>query len=189
MEIRYVAPFLFLEFVGFAALLRFDGCTQVHQTRVVLEAFALTIFLSVNVCLSAVDQSFRALSGTREKVSHRTVFVESVSLGDFLKKFGIGKGDEVAIFWPPGGPIYWARVIGVRLTADITDAKDFLNLTAEERLSVLKALQGAGIKALVAKGQAFAGLESEGWLKPQETSNYYVYILDRSGHRAVKNTF
>ncbi len=179
MEIRYVGPFLFLGIVGLALLPGFDRTVPEGRSATVLQGALLSVFFVANVAYFVVDESIRATYTAPGKVSHSEVFAEGVALKEFFDKVGVGKGDEIVIFRPPGGSLYWARMAGVRATGEIADAKDFLDQGARHRALLLNSLKHAGFKAVVAKGQAFAALLSEGWFKPSGTRDYYVYVFAR----------
>ena len=136
-----------------------------------------------------VDQTIRATYTAPGKVSHGEVFAEAVALKEFFARFGFGKGDEIAIFRPPGGPLYWVRMSGLRATAEIVDAKSFLDHEPRQRSLVLDSLKNAGYQAVVARGQAFAALVAEGWLKPAGTSDYYVYVLGKTTSKILSDNF
>jgi hypothetical protein len=82
------------------------------------------------------------------------------------------RGDEVAIVF--GQPVNWARMAGVKVVGEIPSAADFLAATPSQRAAATDALFQSGIKAIIAKGEKFRDLVSEGWELIAGTRDYYA---------------
>jgi hypothetical protein len=65
----------------------------------------------------------------------------------------------------------------LKIVGEIEDEEDYLNSSRDERTAAAQALKRTGIKALVAKGQRFETLKSEGWRRAPGTRDYYVVFL------------
>ncbi|MFH1114536.1 MAG: hypothetical protein V1792_11495 [Pseudomonadota bacterium] len=172
MEPRYIASFLFLGFTALVVSLRYPSSDRkaARWTRM-LSAF-LTCFFVAIVVHSLVDQSMRGLYSTEEKPSYREAFEHHVAVKDFLLENGLQRGDFAAVVGGP--PVYWARLAGLRITAEVNGAADFLGSGRQGREQAIRSLREAGIKAVIAKGQALEKLGPEGWIHVPGTRDYFV---------------
>jgi len=175
MEPRYIAPYLFVGFVGLTLCLGYRSGDQRARRVVtwmssVLAGFALLLLGHV-----VVDQTVRALYSSDSKLSYRDQFQELVAVKDFLLSHGLEKGDYAAVADIP--PMYWARMAGLRVIAEIDSTEEFLNSTPEKRMRALEALRKSGVKAVVTKERLFERLKSEGWQPAPGTREFYVMIL------------
>lgn len=175
METRYIAPSLFLGFMGLTVSLRLPGHTDKTYRKVCWFSAALITFFLVMVFHSFVDQSVRGLISRGNQLSYRDSFNEELATKDFLLQQGIEQGDATGVVGSP--PVYWARMAGTRITLEITSAEDFINSSKEERNRSLNVLRASGIRAIVGKGGVFGGLYSEGWQPVPGTRDYFVNFL------------
>ncbi|MEI8181602.1 MAG: hypothetical protein WCG29_02750 [Desulfomonile sp.] len=175
MEMRYIAPYLFLGFLAVVVSLRFSEASH----KVYLKAWWLSVtlisFFLLMVAHSSIDQSIRGLISTNNRLSYRDSLREEVIVKDFLDKKGIRKGDLAAVVGSP--PVYWARMAGITIVAEIPSLEEFMNSSEKERRSSLEVLRASNIKAVVAKGDVFAHLNSEGWQLVAGTRDYFVVLL------------
>ncbi|MEW6111171.1 MAG: hypothetical protein AB1664_03500 [Thermodesulfobacteriota bacterium] len=181
MEPRYVAPFVYLGFMGLVVGLRYPTNEASALHRATWSAVLLSACLLAVLAHSAVDQSFRGLVSTQEKASYREAFFEEVAVRDYLLKKGLIAKDLVGIVANP--PMYWARLAEVRILGEIPDAKEFMQATAQDRAQAARSMKDAGFKALIGKGNSFSNLHSEGWEQVRGTRDYYVKMLSAGRHR------
>lgn len=182
MEIRYVGPFVFLGLIALYVLPRYDFSKAGKLYRS-LTSVAVVVALILGTLVYAIaDQCLRALHSSNEKASHRATFGEAFALREFINSGNIGKGDMVAIVLPFQAGLFWARMAGVRLTAEVSDSKVLFLAAPTEREKTLRALEEAGIKAIVAKVSQFSDINSEGWEKVPGTIDYFVYFFNHDGH-------
>jgi len=172
MEPRYIAPYLFVGFVGLSSCLTYLPPDHKAGTRAVGASLALTVFFLGLVGYTAVDQSVRALISLGDKPSYQAQFGEIVAVKDFLISSGVQKGDEVSIVGLP--PSYWARMVGARIVTEVNDADQFLASTPEQRKKAVQALEAVKSRAVVAKDTNFRTLGPEGWQLVPGTRDYYV---------------
>jgi hypothetical protein len=177
VEPRYVAPFLFIGFLGLASGLRYPFDNGKARRKAVLSALALAAFFVGLVVHSLVDQSLSGLHSTPKKLSYQAAFLERVAVKDFLAKSGLSKGDEVAVVGRRP-PIYWARMAGVRIVGEVTEPEEFLSCSREGRDAAIDSLRKEGLKAVVAKGPEWTGLAAEGWRLVPGTRDYYALVLN-----------
>lgn len=183
MEPRYVAPFVYLAFMGIVAGLRYTVNEAKPLHRATWSAVLISACLLAVLAHSAADQSLRGLVSTEEKASYREAFFEEVAVRDLLWKNGLAPKDLVGIVGNP--PMYWARLAEVRILGEIHDAKAFMQATAQDRAQADRGMKDAGFKAFVGKGRSFSSLHSEGWEQVPGTRDYYVKMLSIGRHRST----
>lgn len=175
MEPRYIAAYLFLGFVALTVSLRCSSSQlKAHRLPVILSGLLMCFFLFI-VTHSLVDQSFRGLSSTDKKPSYRANFQEHVALKSFLLEKGLKKGDYAALVGGP--PVYWGRMVGLRIIAEVESASEFLKSNSQARSKAVLSLKESGIRVVVAKGSAFGRLASEGWIRAPGTRDFFVLLL------------
>ncbi len=174
MEPRYIAPFLFLTFVGLVTGLRYSPEKPV-QRKVFKVSILLVVALMAGILIqSIVDQTYSGLYQTKGKGSYKIRYEEFIAVKDLLISNGLKPGDIVAVIDNP--PLYWARMAGVRVLGDVNGA-EFLNTTLKRRSEAIDKLKASNIKAIVAKDSQFKELTKEGWLPAGTTGAYYVKII------------
>ncbi|MCL5125661.1 MAG: hypothetical protein M1511_14420 [Deltaproteobacteria bacterium] len=179
MEMRYVAAFLFLGFAALAVAPRYNESDLQNRWSIALQATTVAAIFVGMVIIFVADQSVRSLYNSGNKVSHRETFLDMLAMKDTLEANGIGKGDKVAVFSPINFKLYWAKMAGVRIMAEITGVDSFFGGTSVERSKMLDVLKINGFKAVVAKLPQFFALSQEGWTKVPGAHGYYVNFLDR----------
>lgn len=175
MEPRYIAPYLFVGFVGLTLCLGYPTGDRRVRRFVAWMAGVFAGFALLLVGHATVDQTLRTLHSTEAKLSYRDQFQELVSVNDYLRAQGLKKGDYAAVAAIP--PMYWARIAGLRVVAEIDSSEEFLNSTPEKRMQALQSLRKSGIKAVVTRDRLFERLKSEGWQSAPGTREFYVMIL------------
>jgi hypothetical protein len=178
MEIRYVGSFIFLGFVALALLPRSCCDGSKNRFRGNIEAGLLVAFFLGTVIHSMVDQTVRDYYTLGGKISHRELLKEAEAVSRFLESHGLKNSDTVAIVRPFHDRLTWAKSAGVRITAEIPDADEFLKEGSSQRLAALNALKFDGFKAVVANDRSFASIMNEGWLKVPGTTNYFMIVLN-----------
>jgi 4-amino-4-deoxy-L-arabinose transferase-like glycosyltransferase len=182
MEPRYLAPFFFIGLVGLAAGLRIDPANA-RAVGVAWAASALLVLFFVGLLgHTLIDQSLSGLRTAGGKPSYRDAFLAEVSVSDYLSRSGLKRGDEVATLGRRP-PIYWARMAGVTVAGEVSEPTEFVNGTQAERRRAADAMSAAGLKAVLAKGQAVGRLQSEGWIVVPGASDYYVLLLNEPSAR------
>ena len=175
LESRYVAPFLFLLFAGALLWPEYHVRSHKMERRMLWATGFLVALIVVMLANSVIDQTLRGIRSTGEKASYEEVFSEFVAVAKFLETQGISPGAKVAIVgWPPN---YWARVARLNIAVRVPDTAEFLEADSASRKDALKVMGSAGIKAVVAKGEAFKALIQEGWQKAPRTKDYFVFVL------------
>ena len=178
VEARYVAPFVFLGFVSLAWLPRYNKNSDHPGKKTLMEtAVLIAIFIGILIQTLA-DQHIRCIKDIDGKGSHYSTFLEAKAMSDFLNSSGLRKGDQVAILLPFTQTFYWANSAGVRITAEINDALDFVNSDTQKRAEVMVALRKAGINLVVGTDPALKNVVGEGWLNPKGAPNYFVKYLE-----------
>jgi hypothetical protein len=79
------------------------------------------------------------------------------------RKLGLHANDSIACNDLGCDDTYWARLAGLRVTADISTEADYGEATPADRARAMPVLAGVGVKAIVARHLG-AGAESEGWM-------------------------
>jgi 4-amino-4-deoxy-L-arabinose transferase-like glycosyltransferase len=182
MEPRYIAPYLFLGFVALALALRYPAGDEKVRRRTVTAAGLLIGFFLVMVGHSLVDQSIRGLHSTGKTLSYQSAYNEHLAVKDFLKKNGLKKGDYAGLVGEP--PVYWGRMAGLKIVGEIENENEFIESSPDQRKVAMDALKHVGVKALIAKGDRFSTLASEGWELAPHTTDYYVLFLTSQAHGA-----
>ncbi|MGC8605248.1 MAG: hypothetical protein ACP5VS_16395, partial [Desulfomonilaceae bacterium] len=178
MEMRYIASFLFLGFAALVTALRYKPSLLDERSSILLQAVAVIAIFLVMVAHFIVDQSLRSLYNSETKVSHRETFVDMCAIKNSLEAHGIVRGDRVAVFSPINCKLYWAKIAGVRVMAEIMDVNKFLEYSPEDRKKAIDTLNKNGFKAIVVKQPRFATLGKEGWIESPGSHGYYLNFLD-----------
>jgi 4-amino-4-deoxy-L-arabinose transferase-like glycosyltransferase len=173
VEMRYLAPFMFLIFAALVLCPRYDIRDRTLAQKSTVSAMILVIALLGFSLNTVVDQSVRSLVSTRHKLSYRDAFFQMMAVKDYLKKHGVERGSQVALVGVP--PSYWGRMAGVKISAEIPKDEDVLSATPEKRKTSVETLRSVGVNAVVAKGQDFAKLTKEGWALVPGTRDFYVF--------------
>lgn len=175
MEPRYIAPFLFIGFVGMLATLRFsDRSPKIYACVKIATGLLLVLFLVILV-QSVVDQARRGMYPSDGKASRRAAYEQQVAVKNFLSNNGLNAGDHVAVLGNP--PLYWARLAGLKIVGEILDPAEFITVGTAARDRSLDALRAAGIKVVVTHGDAVEGLAEEGWIPIPGTTWYSARLL------------
>jgi hypothetical protein len=175
VEMRYIAPFIFLVFLSVVLGLRYDEANHSSIKNGIIGAFGMLAVILVLLALSVIDQSIRGLISGGSKPTYKEAYSELFAVKDYLQNQGLQPGDQVAVIGYP--PIYWARISGVKISAEIPNEKEMISVTVENRKKALATLRPIGVNAVLAKGKEFAGLIAEGWKLIPGTRDFYAFTL------------
>lgn len=175
MEPRYIAPFLFIGFVGAAAGMIYPTADFKARRRIIFCEIGLIVLFIGLIVNSAIDETFRGLYSTATKLSRRNAYYEQIAVKEFLSKHGVKSGDTVAVVGNP--PLYWSRMAGLKVLGEIPDRREYLNAKKQDRDRTGAVLRNAGVKAVLMAGSVFPTLEKNGWRLIPGTTSYLVLLL------------
>ncbi len=175
---RLVAPFVLLIWLGLFSGIRLGAFWQARR-------ISAAVALVVGVSLTTLTATYvlRQMS-TPESSLQNDYGQAAVS----LRKEGLLSGDTVAILgsWKDGNAMYWARLDGLRIVAQIPseDASAFWRSTPSTKRQIFEQISRMGVRAMVTEQRPPCG-NSETWHKLGST-HYYAYLLP--GDRAASVT-
>ncbi|MGC9030487.1 MAG: hypothetical protein ACP5LD_12545 [Desulfomonilaceae bacterium] len=179
VEMRYVAPFLFLGVAGLALIWRYKPLdAREGQVRDCAYYALCVVFLSFTAW-SAIDQALRATTPSGSKPSYEAVFREDTAMANYIsgqKNLSSARG---AIVDSHSMSIYWARLAGVKIVAEIPSMRDYLGAAPRDREIAKKRLREHSVEFVAARGREFQTLASEGWIKVPSTSDYYLLFTGK----------
>jgi len=178
IEMRYVAPFVFLGFLALILSPKYNLEDAKTFKVAVYGSVVMVVAMLAFLAGSVVDDTVRGLLSTEKKLSFQDRLLAQVRVKDFLAQVGVGKGDYVGIVGRP--PIYWARMAETRVLAVLPHRSEFLSIDPSERKAARASLRAANIKALVAADPGFRRLTQEGWMPAPGTRDYFVLPLRNS---------
>lgn len=173
VEMRYIAPFMFLIFVALVLCPRYDGTDRSLAHKSIVSASILVAVILAFSLSTVVDQSIRSLISTGEKPSYRDAFFQMMAVKDYLNGQGVQGRSQVGLVGVP--PSYWGRMAGIKISAEIPKDKEVLSATPEKRKTSMETLRSVGVNIVVAKGKEFAELANEGWALVPGTKDFYVF--------------
>src|SRR5271157_626632 len=176
VEMRYLAPFMFLIFVALVLCPRYDKTDRAVALKSIVSASILVAVILGFSLSTVVDQSVRSLISTSEKPSYRDAFFQMMAVKDYLKHQGAQGGSQVALVGVP--PSYWGRMAGIKIAAEIPKDEEVLSASPEKRKKSMETLRSAGVNIVVAKGKDFAKLTEEGWELVPGTKDFYVFARE-----------
>ena len=181
VEDRYVFAVLTSILLLAAASLRLPDSPHLRR--------ALTICTVILVCGAVI----RSMDAAGEKVFYgiRQMFIGPVKMkavGPYQNPYweaaqtltstlGLHPNDSVACMHLGCDNTYWARLAGLRVTAEISRETDYWASSPADRTRGMAVLAGAGVKAVVTRHLG-AGAQSEGWIPlsdPNETPAQELY--------------
>ncbi len=173
VEMRYVAPFIFLFFMCMVLSVGYRHPSIRSSAGKIagpLILAALILGLTLN---TMVDQTCRSLISSPEKPSYQQTFSHMLAVKDYLNHQGLEPGSQVAVVGLPAS--YWGRMARIKIVGEITKREEVLATTREEMENALEKLRSVGVRAVVAKGSDFAKLSAEGWKLVPGTVDFYVF--------------
>ena len=181
MELRYVAPFIFL---GFAALVCFiDYSAVVPAGAISFDASVMGPgrvpgrYCSIFMCGSKLQGAcFYPSEAISSAVLHGSTSGEGLAHGP---RSGQRRG--CCGLYPPRDTLRWARPAGVRVVAEVRGTKPFAEESGENRIDTLNDLRREGISAVVTKRPFAEKLGGEGGTRVPGTNDYSVKLLNNFG--------
>ena len=173
VEMRYIAPFLFLGVGGLALIWRYRTLDARGSFLRDCTYYALCIVFMSVTAWSAIDQALRATRPSGSKQSYEAVLQEDKAMANYIRSQKSLIGARGAIVESHSMSIYWARLAGVKIVAEIPSGRDYLEATPQDRETAKKKLREHSVEFLAARGREFHTLASEGWTKVPSTSDYY----------------
>ncbi|MBA2527274.1 MAG: hypothetical protein H0V18_16065 [Pyrinomonadaceae bacterium] len=175
VELRYVAPFVMLLWLGLFSGLRLPD-NQVSRRLIACVMIVLMLMMVVKVTASSNHEASVTVSSLI--AGEGTSAHEQWLVADGLHQMGVVPGDRVAVI---GNSIraFWGHLAGVRIVAEIKprDANGFWAVDESVRSEAIETFARTGAKAIVTERPALCA-ESAGWRKIGNT-NYYAYLLSR----------
>jgi hypothetical protein len=164
---RYISPFAVLLFAGIFSSVRLPESGESMRW---LQGVMFPAWVIVGASLIAGLVQHR-LSGSRYRDHVDWQIAEN------LTSLGVRPGDTIAHLGKEE-TLYWTRLAGVRIIAEIPDQTAFWIETAPARAGALQMIERTGAKAVVSTslgGALYA--TAEGWQRLD--SGRYVYLFDR----------
>jgi len=180
VEMRYIAPFLF---AGFAGLIVLWGYKPLKHREMILRNYSYYAICLVFLTLTAgsvIDQGRRAICSSSSKQAYESLFREDLQIAQFINAKTPYKGVRAGVVESPRMSIYWARLAGARIVAEIPSVRDYLDATPEERGIARRKLSEHSVAFVVARGSEFGRLRSEGWEKIPTAFDYYMLFTNNS---------
>jgi hypothetical protein len=161
-EARHVAPFVVLGTLGLLTTVR---ARQTPPGRRIFSAVALVALVIV-----AQGLADRLLDDVRIL---RATSNDAWTVAEGLRAAGLREGDRVAHLGDRG--YYWARVLRLRIVAEIPDPDEWWALPADARRALADRLEHLGIRAIVQRPGLPVPLNEPAWQRVP--GNAYVLIL------------
>jgi hypothetical protein len=163
-EGRYVGSFVLLLMLAALSTVRLPD--RGDSRRVLVAAtIVMLLFLVTDSLVAAVR-----LPPVRE-----TTHV-NFEVAQRLERLGIRRGDRLAVL-RTGGGLYWARLAGVQIVAEVPSETEFWRADNAARRDAIAALAATDAKLLLTHDFP-AGVETEGWT-PLGNTEWYAYPLQR----------
>ncbi len=162
-EVRYVAPWLILFWVG--------AYSALWARNRIVERLFLILLAAVIITPRLIE-----LSKAASVLAKPRAMPMDVRVAQELDTYGIHPGDSVALVGT-GFDHYYARIARVRIVAQVTNAAELWSRSQASAERVEHALAGAGAKALIARFRP-AAFQKWDWHGVPDTP-YSFLILDR----------
>lgn len=163
VETRYIGQYFALAMVS--------GLTAVEvRDRFVRTRLILTAVLLVSLARPVVARAFRPYEATG-------VARINIAVGQALRQLGVSPGDRAALLRIGAGGIYWARVAGVQVVAEIPSADAFWRADPPARRAAVAAIADTGALVLVTS-ELPNNADPAGWVRLGRT-NWHAYRLGR----------
>lgn len=186
VEMRYLAPFLFLVFLALILIPKYAMDDRAVRSKAHITTSLLTVIVLGFTLSTVIDQSVRSVRSTNEKPSYSEAYFHLVALKDYLNKKGLRGGEDVAVVGFP--PFYWGRLANLKIIAEIPKEEQVISATRDKRKHVIATLSDVGVNTLVAKGKQFGRLTEEGWELVPGTRDFYVLLADRNNDDKVRRS-
>ncbi|MBI3589996.1 MAG: hypothetical protein HY094_01290 [Candidatus Melainabacteria bacterium] len=167
VEYRYIAAFWVVFWLGLFSALQFSHVKNLQEilAKVTLVACAMMLITSI---------FSKDLLEYREEGKSLAV---NWQVADYFKNIGIKQGEKVGVIGIYDD-YYWARLLKVRIIAEVPSEEEINNFWAADnslRIEALNAFRKFDMKIVVA-GRAPSGASKFGWVNIDDTP-YYYYVL------------
>ncbi len=167
IEARYVFSFLLAMLLLAAASVRLADSAQVRGIAAVCTLVLVggVAVRSLNAGAAKVYSGIRMTSVGRFKQKSFGPFYNPYweDAGALTSRLGLRPGDSVACMQLGCDDTYWARLAGLRVTAELSGDTDYWKTSAADRARAMSVLASAGVKAVVTRHLG-PGAQSEGWV-------------------------
>jgi hypothetical protein len=143
VELRYVAVFFTLFWVGLFSSLQMPPGRE-GRRLVSLVTLAVVTAMASPTAVSLAGHLRRTLGGQQHN---------QWRVAEDLRTLGVVQGDRVARIGGRFGTVYWARLLGVTVVAEVpaANSKDFWYAKPEVQAQVIETFQHLGVTAIVAE--------------------------------------
>lgn len=184
VEARYVAPFVILLWAVVLPLVRLEQ-TEATGRLIRCAAAAILIALILTVGYNSAPAIREAVTDLRER--HESCPNWHWRVAQEMSRAGLHPGDHVGhVGQALKSWSYWARLAGVRITAELRPWESFWLGDDAARKRALGAFAAAGVKAVVTRKQEVCerpfGLPYDfapGW-RPVGNTGFYIRFLDEA---------
>jgi hypothetical protein len=167
IEARYVFAFLLAMLLLAASSVRLPDSAQVRRIAAVCTLVLVggVAVRSLNAGAAKVYSGIRMTSVGRFKQKSFGPFYNPYweDAQTLASRLGLRPGDSVACMQLGCDDTYWARLAGLRITAELSGETDYWKTSAAERAKAMSVLASAGVKAVVTRHLG-SGAGSEGWV-------------------------
>jgi hypothetical protein len=155
VEYRYIVAYLVLGWIGFAGI----GLPSLGRKA------AMVTLLSLSALLGLMGAGGRLLPVARHAIKPQTALERAqasdkedvgmnVVLAGELAKLGIGRGDQLGHIGYSVDNVYYARLLGARVVAQIWEDPEKVSRLSEAQVrEVLSTLRSVGVKALLSRSK------------------------------------
>jgi 4-amino-4-deoxy-L-arabinose transferase-like glycosyltransferase len=163
-EGRYVGPFVALLMLAALSVVRLPDRTDTRRALVAVTIMMLLFLLKDTVVAAVRPTTIRETTNVNFEVA------------DALGRLGVRRGDRLALL-RAGGGLYWARLAGVQIVAEIPvdAAEEFWRADESTKRETLAAIARTNAKMLVAY-EIPSDAQPQGWV-PVGDSGWYAYPL------------
>jgi hypothetical protein len=173
VELRYIAVFFSLFWMGLFSGLEMPAGRNGRRLAA-LVTLAVVVFMAGPTALS-VASHLRKIHGGQQhnqwQVAHD------------LQALGVQPGNRVARIGGNFGVVYWARMLGVTVVAEVpgSNAMEFWNAKPEVQAQVLQKFRGLGVTAIVADMTDLGYVPGREWHKLGD--GYFALMVEGRGGR------
>lgn len=140
VEGRYIAPFFVLGWMSILSGCYFEKSTPSFQKTLIALIVPTILLMSWRF-----DQDGEMRKGL---FAPRNV---AWQIAQDLQRIGIKSGDKVAFVGPGASECYWARLAGVRITAEVPSSDEFWSVDERDRKLCMRAIADSGATAMITR--------------------------------------
>jgi hypothetical protein len=172
---RFIAAFIVVLFLEIYSTIRLPN---LKSTKSIITSLTLATVVFVFLQLSpGLAKDASAITFKKQENVHWQVAEE-------MKRLGLKSGEKIAFFGNEDHRsyhIYWARLAGVKIVAQLEKPEEFWKTEKIVQTRVLESLETAGVRVAIQAGMPFPinSVNDVGWQKLDNTGNtqYYAYFL------------